>query len=117
HHLAGPSGNGAPDVGRVGLLALHEDHSVLRQTGERVLQVERVDVIERNELDVLKLGVYADVLLGDGEVVSGRQSFLFRTILRVSLQVHAEDFAGDGGDDLIGSDGAETADRVAAHRE
>src|SRR5262249_17028368 len=38
-------------------------------------------------------------------------------VFRVRLHVFAEDVAGDGGDDLVGRDRAEAADRVAAHRE
>src|SRR5262249_16835940 len=78
---------------------------------------ERIHVIERNELDVFQLRVNADVLFGNSQIVRGRQSFLFRTVLRISLNVHSEYFAGNRGDDFVGGDGAITTDRVAAHRE
>ena len=114
---ARPCGNGCPDLGGIGLRTLHENHSVIRKAGQRIFQVECVDVVEWNELDMLELGVNANVVLRDGQIIRGRQSLLFRTVFRIRLHVHAEYFAGDGRDDLVRRDRTVTANGVAAHRE
>ena len=74
-------------------------------------------IVDADEVDVLQLAVHVDVRVGDGQVVGGRQALLFRAVLGIGLHVLAEDVAGDGGDDLVGGDRAEAADRMAAHRE
>src|SRR5438445_12191050 len=66
---------------------------------------------------MLQLRVHADVLFGDGQVVGGGQPLLFRTVLRIGLHVHAEYFAGDGGDHLVGGYRAVATHRMAAQGE
>ncbi|GBD37223.1 hypothetical protein HRbin36_02353 [bacterium HR36] len=58
-----------------------------------------------------------DVGVGNGEVISGRQAFLFRTVFRIGLHVLAEDVARDGSDNLIGGHGTEAPDRMPPHGE
>src|SRR5439155_19093841 len=82
---------------------------------ERVQHGRRV--VDAQEVDVLQLAVHQDVRIADGEVVGGGQALLLGAVLGIGLHVLAEDVAGDGGDDLVGGDGAEATDRVAAHRE
>ncbi len=76
-----------------------------------------VGSLMHSRLDRLQLAVHVDVRVGDGQVIGRRQALLLGAVLRIGLHVLAEDVAGDGGDDLVGRDRAEPADRVAAHRE
>ena len=96
---------------------MHEHHAVIRESGQRIFQIECVDIVERNELDVFELGMDADVVFCDGQVVGRRKTLLFRSVFWISLNVHTEDFASDGRDDLVCGDRSVSAYRVAAHRE
>ena len=95
---------------------MHEHHAGIGQAGQRIFQVECVHVVQWDELDILELGVNANVILGDRQVISGGQALLFRSVLGVRLNIHAKDFAGDGSNDLVGGNRSVTAHRVAAHR-
>src|SRR5262245_41977360 len=46
---SGPSGHGGPDLADYGFRTLDKNHSVFGQAGERILQVECVYVVERDE--------------------------------------------------------------------
>ena len=87
------------------------------QSLERSGAEDRRRVVDADQVDVLELAVGEDVGVGDRQVVGRRQALLLRAVLGIGLHVLAEDVAGDGGDDLVGGDRAEAADRVAAHRE
>src|SRR5207302_8514401 len=94
-----------------------EDRAAGRQAfeGKRVHDSGRI--VDAQEIVVFQLAVHVDVRVADGQVIGRRQALLFGAVLRIGLHVLAEDIAGDGGDDLVGGDAAEAADRVAAHRE
>src|SRR6185436_9222237 len=87
---------------RIGLLALDKHHAILRQACQRILEIERIDVVQRNELDMLQLRMKSNVIFGDREVIRGGKAFLFGSVLRISLNVHSEYFACDRRDDLVG---------------
>ena len=111
-------GNALPDLDRVGVRRLHED----RPAGHQALQRARglrmaVGSLMHSRSTCSSSQCMHDVRVGDGQVVGGRQALLLRAVLGIGLHVLAEDVAGDGGDDLVGRDRAEAADRVAAHRE
>ena len=110
-------GDALPDLARVVVGRLHEDGPAGTSPLSGAGAEDRRRVVDADQVDLLELAVHEDVRVGDRQVIGGRQALLLRAVLGIGLHVLAEDVAGDGGDDLVGGDRAEAADRVAAHRE
>src|SRR5205807_1764779 len=106
-----------PYLGRVGVGRLHEDGTAGYQAAERAGAQDGGRIVDTQQIDMLQLAVHIDVRVGNRQVVGRRQALLLGAVLRIRLHVLAEDVAGDGGDDLVRRHRAESADRVAAHRE
>ena len=106
-----------PDRRRIGQRRLDEDRAAVGQAAERIALAERRHVVERHEVDVLELPVLADPLRGQGQVVGRRQALLLRAVARIGLDVQPEQVADERGDELVGRDRSEAADRVAAQAE
>ena len=99
------------------MVRLHEDGAPFDESLERCRAEDGGRIVDADQVHLLQLAMNVDVRVGDGQVVGGRQALLLGAVLGIGLHVLAEDVAGDGGDDLVGGDGAEAADRMAAHRE
>ena len=82
--------------------------------GQRIAQAEGRHVVERHEIDPVELACVADRLVGDREVVGRRQPLLLGAVARIRLDVLVEQLADDRGDELVGRDRAEAADRMTA---
>ena len=61
-----------------------------RRPAERIAAAQGVHVVDDDELDVLKLAVGANWVVGQRQVVGGRQPLLLGAVLRVGLHVQAE---------------------------
>ena len=96
---------------------LDEDRAAGNKTRERIAEIERIDVIERHEIDVAQLDVRADRLLCHREKIGRRQSLLFRAVHWIGLHFETEEITDDGRNHFIGSHRAVAAHRVAAHGE
>src|SRR5262249_17333982 len=112
-----PGRNSGPNLSGFGFRTLHEDHSVLGKAGERIFKIESIDVVERDEFDVLEFGMDPNVIFRDRQVVCCRQAFLFRSVLWVRLYVHTEYFAGNGRDNFVRRYRTVAAHGMPAHRE
>ena len=76
-----------PDRLGVGQRGLHEERRPVGQPAQRIALLEGVEPMQRHEVDGRQLGVLADRLIGDGQVVGRRQALLLGPVSRVGLDV------------------------------
>ncbi len=106
---------GGPEFVRIARVALHDQHAALLQAGHRVGVLEHVGIGRQHHVHVGVLAVDANRLGRCRQVVGGRLALLLRPVLRVGLDVVAQQVEQRHGQVLAGGDGAPAADRVHAH--
>jgi hypothetical protein len=99
-----------------GRIRLDDEQAAVAQPGERIAVTEHVRVGRKHDIDVVVLAVDADRCRRHREIEGRRLALLLRAVLRVGLDVPAEQVEQRRRQVLAGGDRAPAADRVHAHR-
>ena len=103
--------------GALAQVALDDEHTALPQAGQRVGVAEHGRVRRQHDVDVDVLAVHPDRLRRRRQVVGRRLALLLRAVLRVGLDLPAEQLEQRHRQVLAGRHRAPAADRVHAHRD